>query len=353
VRINGSQSHSIVLCENGWSVCIVDQRRLPWKLERVELTSAAMVAQAITEMWTRGAPLIGATAAYGLCMGLREDPSDHSLETNYAALLAARPTAVNLRWALLRVREAAVASQGSARIEAAYACAAAICEEDVQSNRAIGEHGFQLIARLARGSSAVNVLTHCNAGSLATVDLGTALAPIYRTHQAGIVVHVWVGETRPRNQGALTAYELAAEGVPHTVIVDSATGLLMRQGKVDLCIVGADRVARNGDVCNKIGTYLKALAARDNNVPFYVALPYSTFDPSVARGAEIVIEERAADEVTWMQGRAVDGEVLSLELTESPAANPAFDITPARLISGYITERGIATTMDALMQEGP
>jgi len=348
MRILGSQQRSISLCDNGWSVRIVDQRQLPWKSETVELTSAAMARQAIQEMWTRGAPLIGATAAYGLCMALRENPSDQSLEENYAMLLAARPTAVNLRWALNRVREAAVSFHGTARIAAGYACAAAICDEDVESNRALGEHGLTLIAGLARGTAAVNVLTHCNAGSLATVDLGTALAPVYQAHQAGIAVHVWVGETRPRNQGALTAYELALEGVPHTVTADGAAGLLMQQGKVDLCIVGADRVARNGDVCNKIGTYLKALAAHDNQVPFYVALPYSTFDPSVASGTEILIEERSADEVIWIHGRDGNGEILRVKLTESQAANPAFDITPARLISGYITEKGVFTGIDAM-----
>ena len=253
-----------------------------------------------------------------------------------------------MRWALTRVREAAASTHGQARIAAAYACAAAICDEDVENNRALGEHGLKLIAGLVRGTAPVNVLTHCNTGSLATVDIGTALAPIYQAHRSGIAVHVWVSETRPRNQGALTAYELASEGVPHTVIADDAAGLLLQRAKVDLCIVGADRVARNGDVCNKIGTYLKALAAHDNQIPFYVALPFSTFDSTVASGAEIVIEERAADEVIWIHGRTVSGDIMRVKLTESQAANPAFDITPARLIGGYITEKGVVTGIDTM-----
>jgi methylthioribose-1-phosphate isomerase len=275
-------------------------------------------------------------------MALREDPSDLSLDRNYQLLLAARPTAVNLRWALQRVRQAALPHHGQTRVDAAYACAAAICDEDVNNNRAIGEHGLKLIRPFASRHGVVNILTHCNAGALATVDYGTALAPIYLAHQTGIPIHVWVDETRPRNQGALlTAFELAQQGVPHTVIADNAGGLLMQQGKVDLCLVGADRVTRNGDVCNKIGTYLKALAAHDNQVPFYVALPYSTFDSSHESGTQIIIEERAADEVTWMHGQGTGGDVLAVKLTESQAANPAFDVTPARLISGYITERGL------------
>jgi methylthioribose-1-phosphate isomerase len=348
VRINGVHHRSIALNADGWSVRIIDQRKLPWNLVIVELTSGAMALQAIREMWTRGAPLIGATAAYGLCMALREDSSDQSLEENYQLLLAARPTAVNLRWALQKVRQAALPCRGQSRVEAAYTCAAAICDEDVNNNRAIGEHGLKAIRPLSSRDGVVNILTHCNAGALATVDYGTALAPIYLAHQSGIPVHVWVDETRPRNQGALlTAFELAQQGVPHTVIADNAGGLLMQQGKVDLCLVGADRVTRNGDVCNKIGTYLKALAAHDNQVPFYVAFPYSTFDAGHESGAEIVIEERAADEVTWMHGQASDGDVLAVKLTASQAANPAFDVTPARLISGYITERGIVGSFAA------
>jgi methylthioribose-1-phosphate isomerase len=333
---------SFVVSQNSWSVSVLDQRQLPWRAERVELTSAAMAAQAIREMWVRGAPLIGATAAYGLCLGLREDPSDASLERNLALLLATRPTAVNLRWALERVRASAQPHSGTARVAAAYRCASAICDEDVRSNRAIGQYGLELIRCAAESGGTVNVLTHCNAGALATLDLGTALAPIYRAHELGIPVHVWVDETRPRNQGALlTAYELSRAGVAHTVISDNAGGLLMQRGEVDLCLVGADRVTRNGDVCNKIGTYLKALAARDNEVPFYVAFPFSTFDGSLASGDDITIEERDPDEVTSISGQTSTGELATVTLTRSRAVNPAFDITPARLVSAYVTDRGV------------
>lgn len=342
MKINGIHHRSIALAENGWSVRIFDQRQLPWKLEIVELTTATQAATAIRDMWTRGAPLIGATAAYGLALALRADPSDRSLEESYQRLLATRPTAVNLRWALERVRQAVLPLAGPARVATAYREATAICEEDVASCRTIGEHGLTLIRERAQDHRAVNILTHCNAGWLATVDYGTALAPIYLAHDAGIPVHVWVDETRPRNQGALlTAYELAQHGVPHTVIADNAGGLLMQQGKVDLCIVGADRVTRNGDVCNKIGTYLKALAARDNEVPFYVALPYSTFDPSLESGSLVPIEERAQEEVTAIPGLAADGSVATVRLTHSRAANPAFDVTPARLVTRYVTEKGV------------
>jgi len=310
-----------------------------------------MAARAIKEMWTRGAPLIGATAAYGMCLGLRVDASDAALESSYRGLLATRPTAVNLRWALDRMKGAVKALQGKPRVEAAYECAAAICDEDVATCRSIGEHGVKLIETLAleRPGRALNILTHCNAGWLATVDYGTALAPIYLAHDRGLRVHVWVDETRPRNQGAsLTAFELAQHGVPHTVIADNAGGLLMQQGKVDMCIVGTDRVARNGDVCNKIGTYLKALAAHDNAIPFYIGLPLSTFDPSIAQGADIPIEERSADEVIVVYGKDAQGNPASVRITDSPAGNPAFDVTPARLVTGYITERGVASSASQL-----
>jgi len=347
MKIDGTHYRSIWLSENGWSVRIFDQRQLPWRIETVELTSVETAARAIKEMWTRGAPLIGATAAYGLSLALRADPSDASLETNYKLLLATRPTAVNLRWALDRVRTAARPQRGERRVMAAYECAATICNEDVETNRAIGEHGAQLISSVAYEDPArpINILTHCNAGWLATVDYGTALAPIYLAYDRHIPVHVWVDETRPRNQGAsLTAFELAQHGVPHTVIADNAGGLLMQQGKVDLCIVGTDRVARNGDVCNKIGTYLKALAARDNNVPFYIGLPLSTFDPSVASGNDIPIEERAPEEVTLVHGKDPHGNPAWVRITDSCVQNPAFDLTPARLVTGYITEKGVTAT---------
>jgi methylthioribose-1-phosphate isomerase len=337
-----SPSRSIVLEENGWSVRVLDQRALPWRVEWVKLTTVTLAAQAISEMWVRGAPLIGATAAYGLCLALREDPSDASLERSITSLLKTRPTAVNLRWALERVRAAAQPCRDAARISAAYQCAAAICDEDVSSNRAIGEHGLELLRAAATHGRTVNVLTHCNAGALATVDYGTALAPIYRAKELGLPIHVWVDETRPRNQGALlTAYELSRAQVAHTVIADNAGGLLMQRGEVDLCLVGADRVSRNGDVCNKIGTYLKALAAFDNNVPFYVAVPLSTFDSALASGNEIPIEQRDPDEVIWISGQTAAGHIETVKLMRSAAANPAFDITPARLVTAYITERGI------------
>jgi methylthioribose-1-phosphate isomerase len=347
VKIAGVHHRSIWLSDDGWSVRIFDQRQLPWRVEIAELTTVESAARAIKEMWTRGAPLIGATAAYGIALGLRADASDPALERDYKTLLATRPTAVNLRWALDRMMGAVKPLHGERRVAAAYACAKAICDEDVETNRSIGEHGVQLINAAARKNPgrAVEILTHCNAGWLATVDYGTALAPIYLAHDQGVSVHVWVDETRPRNQGAsLTAFELRHHGVPHTVIADNAGGLLMQQGKVDLCIVGTDRVARNGDVCNKIGTYLKALAAHDNNVPFYIALPLSTFDRSVATGSEIPIEERSAEEVTVIQGRDEHGNIASVRITDSPASNPAFDVTPARLVTGYITENGVTAS---------
>jgi len=354
-----SRERSIILNENGWSVRVLDQRGLPWRIEWVELTTVAAAARAISEMWVRGAPLIGATAAYGLCLALRADASDAALERGMALLLGTRPTAVNLRWALERVRASAQPHQDDARVAAAYRCAALICDEDVNSCRAIGDHGLELIRAVAAQGRTVNVLTHCNAGALATVDYGTALAPIYRAQELGIAVHVWVDETRPRNQGALlTAYELNRARIPHTVITDNAGGLLMQRGEVDLCLVGADRVSRNGDVCNKIGTYLKALAAHDNGVPFYVALPLSTYDGSLASGSEIPIEERDPAEVILISGELPGGEPGTLRLTRSAAANPAFDITPARLVTGYVTDRGIlrhasewaALTMRALQR---
>jgi methylthioribose-1-phosphate isomerase len=349
VKIDGVHHRSIWLSDDGWSVRIFDQRQLPWRVEIAELTTVEAAARAIKEMWTRGAPLIGATAAYGVALGLRADASDSALERDYKILLATRPTAVNLRWALDRMMGVVKPLHGERRVAAAYACAKAICDEDVETNRSIGEHGVQLINAAARRNPgrAVQILTHCNAGWLATVDYGTALAPIYLAHDQGVPVHVWVDETRPRNQGAsLTAFELRHHGVPHTVIADNAGGLLMQQGKVDLCIVGTDRVARNGDVCNKIGTYLKALAAHDNEVPFYIALPLSTFDRSVATGGEIPIEERSAEEVTVIQGRDEHGNMASIRITDSPASNPAFDVTPARLVTGYITENGVTASGD-------
>ena len=299
-------------------------------------------------MQVRGAPLIGATAAYGVALAMRADPGDQSLEDASTFLAAQRPTAVNLRWALDEMRRVVAPLAPSQRAEAAYRRAAENSDEDVETCRLIGEHGLTLIREIAARKGPgerVNVLTHCNAGWIACVDWGTATSPIYQAHDQGIEVHVWVDETRPRNQGAaLTAFELGAHGVPHTIIVDNAGGHLMQHGEVDIVIVGTDRVTANGDVANKIGTYLKALAADDNGVPFYVALPHTTIDWTLDEGFRIPIEERGADEVLEMTGRLPDGSVARVEIAApgSPAANPAFDVTPARLVTGFITERGIA-----------
>ncbi len=299
-------------------------------------------------MVVRGAPLIGVTAAYGVALGMRDDPSDAGLARAVALLGATRPTAVNLRWALARMQSLLVAEPPAKRVSVAYAEAARIADEDVADCAAIGRHGCELLARLsaARNGRPVRVLTHCNAGWLACVDWGTALAPVYAAHAAGIAVHVYVDETRPRNQGsALTAFELGAHGIPHTVIADNAGGHLMQHGQVDVCIVGSDRTTARGDVANKIGTYLKALAARDNGVPFYAALPSSTIDWTIEDGVrEVPIEERGSREVTHVRGRAEDGRLLEVEVVSpgSLVANPAFDVTPARLVTGIITERGIA-----------
>ena len=343
----GETTRSIQRTADGRGARILDQRLLPWEIRWVELRDADTAARAIREMWTRGAPMIGATAAYGLAMALAVDASDDGLAAAYEMLVETRPTAVNLRWALDRVREAVAPLDPADRAAAAFARADAICDEDVALCRAIGEHGLALLRELAvaKGGAPLNLLTHCNAGWLATVDYGTATAPIYLAHDAGIALHVWVDETRPRNQGALlTAFELANHGVPHTVIADNAGGLLMARGQVDAVIVGTDRVTANGDVCNKIGTYLKALAAADNAVPFYVALPYTTFDPVTADGASIPIEDRDPDELRLLTGPTGDG-MATVRVTDSPAYNPAFDVTPARLVTGYITERGVLSRL--------
>jgi len=342
--LEGKATRSIRRTEDGKGAVILDQRQLPWEIRWVELRDVDAAAIAIREMWTRGAPMIGATAAYGYAMALVVDPSDASLAAAYDKLHETRPTAINLRWALDEVRAAVKDLPEAERAGAAFARADAICDEDAELCRAIGEHGLELFKALhaKNPDRPLNILTHCNAGWLATVDYGTATAPIYLAHDAGIPVHVWVDETRPRNQGALlTAFELRNHGVPHTVIADNAGGLLMMKGQVDAVVVGTDRVTRNGDVCNKIGTYLKALAAHDNAVPFYVALPYTTFDPNTESGADIPIEERSAEELTRLAGPLASGEIGTVRVTDSPAANPAFDVTPARLVTGYITERGV------------
>jgi methylthioribose-1-phosphate isomerase len=354
MNIDGNPYRSVwVDPADAWSVRIIDQTRLPWSFELLRLTSAREAAQAIRGMQVRGAPLIGAVAAFGMALAARDDASSPALESAAEMLLATRPTAVNLRWALDRMMARLRAARTANRVEAAYREARAIADEDVAQNEAIGQHGLRLIEDIARrtGGRPINILTHCNAGWLATVDWGTALAPIYMAHDAGLDVHVWVDETRPRNQGTLlTAYELGKHGVKHTVIVDNAGGHLMQHGQVDMCIVGADRVTRHGDAANKIGTYLKALAAHDNGVPFWVAVPSSTIDWQVADGvAEIPIEERAATEVTTVTGRAMDGTVDTIRVapSDSPAANPAFDVTPARLLTGLITERGCGAASEA------
>src|SRR5215472_7988486 len=356
MKVSGTPMRTIWLMPDGWSVGIIDQTRLPHSLVTDRLTTLAEAAEAIRAMRVRGAPLIGAAAAYGVCLGLREDASDTGLDAACTRLAATRPTAINLRWALEDMRGRLRALPPARRIEAAYARAATICEEDVAINRALGQHGSALIRKAAatKTSGRVEILTHCNAGWLATVDWGTALAPIYRAHEDGIPVHVWVDETRPRNQGAgLTAWELAEHGISHTVIVDNAAGHVMRKGLVDLCIVGTDRTAAGGDVANKIGTYTKALAARDNNIPFYVALPSPTIDWKIESGAEIPIEQRDSREVTHVEGWSDDGRRVAVRLTpqDSPAANYAFDVTPARLVTGLITERGVCPASRAGLVE--
>lgn len=345
MNINGQPWRTIWLEADCRSVGIIDQTKLPHQFATACLRTAEDAAHAIRAMLVRGAPLIGAAAGWGVFLGLLTDSSDAGLDAACAKLLHARPTAVNLRWAIERMRQVLTLLPPVQRLAAARSEAAALCEEDVQVNEAIGQYGLRLIEECYRRTgSAVNILTHCNAGWLATVDWGTALAPVYKAQQAGIPLHVWVDETRPRNQGAqLTAWELASAGIEHHLIADNSGGWLMRQGKVDLCIVGTDRTTANGDVCNKIGTYLKALAAANNNVPFYVALPSSTLDWTLNNGMAIPIEERHEDEVLFVSGMAEDGQVRRVRIApeQTRAANPAFDVTPARLVTGLITERGV------------
>ncbi len=341
--LQGERTRSIMPTGDGRGCRILDQRQLPWEVRWVELTTEDQAAVAIRDMWTRGAPMIGAVGAYGLAMALATDPGDGNLGAAYARLVETRPTAINLKWALDEVVKAVRPLAPADRGAAAFARAEAIVNEDEELCRSIGEHGMALLRELQAKNPdrPLNILTHCNAGWLATVDYGTATAPIYLAHDAGLPLHVWVDETRPRNQGALlTAFELRNHGVPHTLIADNAGGLLMARGQVDAVIVGTDRVTLNGDVCNKIGTYLKALAARDNDVPFYVALPYTTFDAATPSGDAIPIEERSPAELTEITGATPHG-LETVRLTQSDAYNPAFDVTPARLVTGYITERGV------------
>ena len=348
MRIHGQPCRTIFRADEAGTVAGIDQTRLPFEYTLRRLHSATDAAIAIRDMIVRGAPLIGVTAAYGVALAMRASPDDENLARAIEDLAATRPTAVNLRWALDRMGRLLRATPPAVRAGRAYDEAAAIAEEDVAACEAIGRHGLRVIREIAdrKPGESVQVLTHCNAGWLACVDWGTALAPVYAAHEAGLAVHVWVDETRPRGQGAfLTAFELGAHGVPHTVIADNTGGHLMQHGRVDLCLVGSDRTTATGDVANKIGTYLKALAARDNGVPFYAALPTSTIDWNLTDGVrEIPIEERSSLEVTQVRGRTAAGALAEVDVVSpgSPVSNPGFDVTPARLVTGIITERGIA-----------
>ena len=348
MKVQGKHIRSIWLDHDDWSVNAIDQRALPHAFVVERLTSCDSAADAIRSMLVRGAPLIGATAAYGMALAMRADSSDAALDRAYRRLIATRPTAVNLKWALDEMLSMLRPLPSADRAAAAYSRASDIAEQDIAINKGIGRHGLaviQAVAATKKPGERINVLTHCNAGWLATVDWGTATAPIYLAHEHGHDVHVWVDETRPRNQGAsLTAWELGHHGVPHTVIPDNTGGHLMQHGLVDLVIVGTDRVTANDDVCNKIGTYLKALAAHDNGVPFYVALPSPTIDFSVDDGIrQIPIEQRAGEEVSTITGQTADGRIETVRIVPdgSPVANYAFDVTPARLVTGLITERGV------------
>jgi methylthioribose-1-phosphate isomerase len=349
MNVNGKHYRTIWPTPDGLAIEIIDQRFLPHAFRVERLANVNEVANAIRDMWVRGAPLIGATAAYGIAIAMRTDASNENLDAAWHQLHETRPTAINLKWALDRMRTLLHTLPENKRAQMAFEHAAEIADEDVELNTLIGRHGLEIIKSIAatktRGKT-VNILTHCNAGWLATVDVGTATAPIYAAFEAGIPVHVYVDETRPRNQGAqLTAWELAGHGVPHTLIVDNAGGHYMQHGKVDMVIVGTDRTTANGDVCNKIGTYLKALAAKDNGIPFYVALPSPTIDWTVHDGVkEITIEERPDSEVSFVQGLDDKGEIARVRISpqRTPAGNPAFDVTPARLVTGLITERGVA-----------
>ncbi len=360
MRVGDTHYRSIWFDEDTHVVRIIDQRWLPHEFRVVALRTREDFATAIRDMWVRGAPLIGATAAWGMAMDMKADASDANMEQAAQELLATRPTAVNLRWAIERMLNLLRPLPPEGRWRAAKAEAQAICDEDVAINEAIGEHGLELIEEIAAKKPAgepVNILTHCNAGWLATVDWGTATAPIYKAFEKGIPVHVWVDETRPRNQGAhLTAWEMASHGISHHLIVDNAGGHLMQRGEVDMVIVGTDRTTACGDVANKIGTYLKALAAHDNDVPFYVALPSPTIDWTLCDGRDIPIEERDQDEVRKVWGRLEDGAITQVTICpdDTPAANPAFDVTPAKYVTGLITERGVcAASREALRELFP
>jgi len=348
MNVDGVPYRSIWVNDDGWSIDVIDQTRLPHVFEVGNLQNLEDACVAIRDMVVRGAPLIGATAAYGYYLAMREDSSDTNLQNAYTRLFQTRPTAVNLRWALDRLHNCLQPLKPGERVETAFVEAGEITELDVETNQSVGVHGVDVIRRIAAqkpSGEAVNILTHCNAGWLATVDWGTATAPIYMAHNDGIPIHVWVDETRPRNQGAsLTAWELGHHGVPHSLIVDNLGGHLMQHGMVDLCLVGSDRTTRSGDVCNKVGTYLKALAAKDNGVPFYVCLPSTTIDWSISDGIEEVpIEQRDGAEVSKVIGQLDSGEISNVTITPkgTGVVNYAFDVTPARLITGLVTERAI------------
>jgi len=352
MNINGKPYRSIWPLADGSAIEIIDQRKLPHRFEIVRLEQLEDAAMAIRDMYVRGAPLIGATAAYGVYLALKADPSDESLQQAIHLLNSTRPTAVNLQWGLKQMKRAVENLPEAQRAEAAYTRAAQICDEDVELCRSMGRNGLKLINGLwKQHNRSINILTHCNAGWLATVDWGTALAPIYMAHDAGIPVHVWVDETRPRNQGAhLTAWELGQHGVAHSVIVDNAGGHLMQHAQVDICFVGTDRTTASGDVCNKIGTYLKALAAHDNGVPFYVCAPSPSIDWAIHDGLEeIPIEQRGAEEVHSVVGKDQQGQVTAVKIIpeNSPVCNYAFDVTPARLVTGLVTERGVCEASPA------
>ena len=360
MKIGGNNYRTIWLDGGGEAVAVIDQTKLPHSFEVIRLSTMQEAARAILTMQVRGAPLIGVTAAYGLALAMRVDPSDASLAEAISHLARQRPTAVNLRWALEEMRRHLQPLAVNDRAQAAFSRAARLADDDVETCRRIGAHGLEIVRAIAakkKPGEPVNILTHCNAGWLACVDWGTATSPMYQAHDAGVTLHVWVDETRPRNQGAaLTAFELGAHGIPHTLITDNAGGHLMQHGKVDLVIVGTDRVTATGDVANKIGTYLKALAAKDTGVPFYVALPHSTIDWTLDDGFAIPIEERSGDEVLQLTGRSATGEVHVFDIAPDGcrAANPAFDVTPARLVSGLITERGVCpATREGLRQLYP
>jgi len=358
MNVDGKPYRSIWVNADGWSIDVIDQTRLPHEFSILNLQNLAQASAAIRDMVVRGAPLIGATAAYGFYLALRENASDDALERARQELLQTRPTAVNLRWALERSYALVASLPLEQRAETALTEANRIAELDVETNRLIGSHGLELIRQIAaqrKSGAAVNILTHCNAGWLATVDWGTATAPIYMAFNAGIPLHVWVDETRPRNQGAsLTAWELGHHGVPHSLVVDNAGGHLMQHGMVDLCLVGSDRTTRCGDVCNKIGTYLKALAAADNDIPFYVCLPSSTIDWRISDGLrEVPIEQRDGNEVSQITGRLQSGGIGSVTITPrgTPVVNHAFDVTPAKFVSGLVTEVGVIKADEASLRQ--